>query len=79
MLCRNNNGKIAQNQRSAGAVAGIVGKFAAKYTAWIAVMFAAGVTTSAAEQYFVNHYQHKQIESLKRRTIDYHQQLWMLE
>lgn len=70
MLRRNNNGKLARNQRAVGVVASAFGKFAAKYTAWLAVMIGAGVTTSAAEQYFINHYQQKQIESLKRRSVD---------
>lgn len=65
MLRRNN--QVARNRRAIGAV---VGRFVAKYTAWLAVMVAAGVTSSAAEQYFIYHFNEKAMESMKRRTID---------
>lgn len=61
-----NGSKVERSRRSFAAV----GKFAAKYAAWLAVMVSAGVSSTAAEQYFSNHFEEKRIEKLRRHTFD---------
>lgn len=61
-----NKSHVGRSRRSFAAV----GKFAAKYAAWLAVMVSAGVTSSAAEQFFANHFEEKRIEKLRRLTFD---------